>query len=108
MVGLLLGADSNFEIKEDEAELAYWIGVPYWGKGLVPEASKAVIEHAFKNLGITALWCGFYENNIQSFRAQEKCGFKIICTEEQQYNQFMDEYRREHISFLSKETWLRL
>lgn len=105
MVGLLIGEDSNFAIAKDEAELAYWIGVPYWGKGLVPEASKAVIEHAFNHLGMRALWCGFYENNAQSFRAQEKCGFKIIRTEENQYNQFMDEYRKEHISFLSKETW---
>ncbi|HIW06368.1 MAG TPA: GNAT family N-acetyltransferase [Candidatus Ignatzschineria merdigallinarum] len=106
MVGLLIGQDSNFKIADNEAELAYWIGVPYWGKGLIPEASKVVIEHAFTSLNMAALWCGFYENNTQSFRAQEKCGFKIVRTEAQQYNQFMNEYRKEHISYLSKEEWL--
>ncbi len=106
MVGLLIGKDSHFEIADNEAELAYWIGVPHWGKGLIPEASKAVIEHAFTSLNMEALWCGFYENNAQSFRAQEKCGFKIVRTEAQQYNPFMNEYRKEHISYLSKEEWL--
>lgn len=33
MVGLLIGKDSNFKIAEDEAEVAYWIGVPFWRKG---------------------------------------------------------------------------
>lgn len=105
MVGLLIGQDSNFKIADNEAELAYWIGVPYWGKGLIPEASKALIEHAFTTLEMPALWCGFYENNEQSFRAQEKCGFEIVRTEDAQYNQFTDEYRREHISYLSQEKW---
>lgn len=108
MVGLLMGADSNFDIAENEAELAYWIGVPYWGQGLIPEASKAVIQHAFTTLDMPALWCGFYEHNTQSFRAQEKCGFEIVRIEEAQYNQFMDEYRKEHISYLSKEKWQTL
>lgn len=30
-VGLLIGQDSNFDIGEREGEVAYWIGVPYWG-----------------------------------------------------------------------------
>lgn len=64
----------------NRAELAYWSGVPYWGKGLIPEASKVVIEHAFTSLNMAGHWCGFYENNTQSFRAQEKCGFKIVRT----------------------------
>ncbi len=34
-VGILIGADSNFEMGEREGEIAYWIGVPYWGRGLV-------------------------------------------------------------------------
>lgn len=108
MVGLLIGEDSNFKVAGDEAELAYWIGVPYWGQGLIPEAAKAVIEYAFTDLKMTALWCGFYESNFQSFRAQEKCGFEIVRTEAQQYNQFMDEYRQEHVSHLSKARWRQL
>lgn len=35
-VGILIGKDSNFDIGDDEGEIAYWIGVPYWGQGLTP------------------------------------------------------------------------
>ena len=45
-VGLLTGSNSNFEISEQEGEISYWIGVPYWGKGLVPEAVREVMRHA--------------------------------------------------------------
>ena len=106
MVALLVGAESNFPIATNEAELAYWIGEPYWGRGLIPEASKKLIEHAFTTLDLQALWCGFYDSNKQSFKAQEKCGFSIVRTEEQQSNRFLNEYRKTHVSYLSKETWL--
>lgn len=58
-----------------EAELGYWLGVPYWGRGLMPEAVAAVITYCFETLGYTALWCGYYEGNEKSHRVQEKCGF---------------------------------
>lgn len=51
-VGILIGSNSNFEISEQEGEIAYWIGVPYWGKGLIPEAVREVMRHAFENLNL--------------------------------------------------------
>lgn len=36
----MIGDKSNLDISNDEAEIGYWIGVPYWGKGMVPEAVK--------------------------------------------------------------------
>lgn len=108
MVGLLIGKDSNFDITEDEAEVAYWIGVPFWGQGLIPEAVKELMRHAFENLGISALWCGYSANNEKSFRAQEKCGFRHHHTEENKFNKFLNDYRTEHISRITKEEWLAL
>lgn len=108
MVGLLIGKDSNFEILENEAEVAYWIGVPFWGQGLIPEAVKELMRHAFENIGISALWCGYFENNEKSFKAQEKCGFLHHHTEENKFNQFLGDYRTEHISRITKEDWLAL
>ncbi|WP_315139584.1 GNAT family N-acetyltransferase [Achromobacter marplatensis] len=106
MVGLLIGKDSNFDIAEDEAEVAYWIGVPFWGQGLIPEAVKELMRHAFENLGIRALWCGYFADNEKSFKAQEKCGFRPHHTEENKFNQFLNDYRTEHISRITKEEWL--
>jgi len=39
-IGLLFDEASNICIKENEAEIGYWIGVPFWGQGLVPEAVR--------------------------------------------------------------------
>lgn len=108
MVGLLIGADSNFEITDNEAEVAYWIGVPFWGQGLIPEAVKAVMQHAYENLNMQALWCGYFADNEKSHKAQAKCGFKHHHTEHDKYNQFLDDYRTEHISYLSREDWVNL
>lgn len=105
-VGILIGSNSNFEISEQEGEIAYWIGVPYWGKGLIPEAVREVMRHAFENLNLKALWCGYFADNIQSHAAQSKCGFRFHHTEENKYNQFLQEYRTEHISRITYQEWL--
>lgn len=106
MVGLLIGQDSNFEIAEDEAEIAYWIGVPFWGQGLIPEAVKMLMQHAYEDLKMKKLWCGFFADNIKSYKAQAKCGFKHHHIEENKFNQFLGDYRTEHITVLSYEDWL--
>lgn len=108
MVGLLIGKDSNFDIADNEAEVAYWIGVPFWGQGLIPEAVKVVMKHAYETLAMHALWCGYFADNEKSFKAQAKCGFKHHHTEENKYNPFLNDHRTEHISYLSKADWLAL
>ncbi|MBK4995680.1 GNAT family N-acetyltransferase [Pseudomonas sp. S37] len=105
-VGLLIGGNSNFDISEHEGEIAYWIGVPYWGQGLVPEAVREVMRHAFETLGLQALWCGYYPHNNQSQAAQAKCGFRHHHTEANTYNRFLDDYRTEHISRITYQEWL--
>ncbi|WP_369326006.1 GNAT family N-acetyltransferase [Alcaligenes nematophilus] len=107
-IGILIGKNSNFEIGEEEGEIAYWIGVPYWGQGLIPEAMREVMRHAFETLKLKALWCGYFANNAQSLIAQTKCGFRHHHTEENKYNQFLQDYRTEHISRITAEEWLSL
>ncbi|KVX04794.1 GNAT family N-acetyltransferase [Alcaligenes nematophilus] len=107
-IGILIGKNSNFEIGEEEGEIAYWIGVPYWGQGLIPEAMREVMRHAFETLKLKALWCGYFANNAQSQIAQSKCGFRHHHTEENKYNPFLQDYRTEHISRITAQEWLAL
>ena len=60
---------------DDEYELGYWIGKPFWGQGLIPEASREMLRHAFEDLGMNRIWCGYYDGNTKSRRVQEKLGF---------------------------------
>ena len=57
-------------------EIGYWLGVPYWGHGYATEAARAVIDHAFENLGLERLEAGARVSNPASRRVLEKCGFQ--------------------------------
>ena len=57
-------------------EIGFVLSKDYWGKGLMPEAVKAVIDYLFNTVGLDVLVCGHFEFNEQSKRVQEKCGFK--------------------------------
>jgi RimJ/RimL family protein N-acetyltransferase len=60
----------------EKPELGYWFGVPFWGKGYATEAVRAVIDHAFADLGHDALLSGARISNPASRRVLEKCGFQ--------------------------------
>lgn len=105
-IGLMFGKDSNIDISEMEAEVGYWIGVPYWGQGLIPEAVRELMRYAFEELHMEKLWCGYFEGNKKSCRVQEKCGFIYHHTKENVYLKLMDDIRTEHIiTCITKNQW---
>lgn len=57
-------------------EIGYVLSKDYWGKGLMPEAVRAVIEYLFDEEKLDFLICCHFTDNEQSWRVQEKCGFK--------------------------------
>ncbi len=57
-------------------EIGFVLSKDYWGKGLMPEAAKAVMDYLFYELDYDFLLCGYYNFNAQSKKVQEKCGFK--------------------------------
>ena len=107
-VGLMIGNASNLQISASEGEIGYWIGVPFWGQGLIPEACKELIRHAFEDLKLETLWCGYSEGNKKSKRAQEKCNFTYHHTNENIYWELMDDIRTEHVTRLTKDEWRKL
>ena len=58
------------------AELGYWLGVSYWGRGYGTEAVRGLIDHAFTALSYTCLEAGARVTNPASRRILEKCGFQ--------------------------------
>lgn len=89
----------------DEAELGYWIGVPFWGRGFATEAASELIRHAFDDLKLKRVWCGYYDGNDKSKRVQEKLGFKYQWTSENVPVPQMGETRKGHVNLLTKEDW---
>ncbi len=105
-IGIIAPQTSHTDIKPDEREIGYWIGVPYWGQGLIPEAVRKVQRRCFEELGCSALWCGYYEGNLKSKRVQEKCGFHYHHTETDKPCPLMGDIRTEHFTRLTKAEWL--
>lgn len=104
-VGLIPPAQSHTTAGKDEIEIGYWIGVPFWGRGLIPEAVMRLEEHAFMDLGCSAMWCGYYDGNEKSSKCQEKCGFVFHHTEENKPCELMEDIRTEHFTRLTREKW---
>ena len=96
---------SDLAERDDEAELGYWLGVPWWGRGIVPEAAREMLRHAFEDLSLARVWCGYYDGNTKSKRVQEKLGFRYQWTTENAPVPQMGETRKGHVSCLSKEEW---
>ena len=104
-IGLFTSTQSHTKTSENELEIGYWIGVPFWGKGLIPEAVRRLQQHAFEDLGCVAMWCGYYDGNEKSKSCMEKCGFRYHHTEENKPCTLMGDVRTEHFSRITKEAW---
>ena len=57
-IGLMVGEASNLRVPDNEGEIGYWIGVPYWGQGLVPEAVREIMRYGFEDKQLDKIWCG--------------------------------------------------
>ena len=93
------------KISDTECEIGYWIGEPYWGQGLIPEAIREILRHAFEDLHLSSVWCGYYNGNEKSRRAQEKYGFIYHYTELNKPLPLMNDTRTEHVTKITLEDW---
>ena len=107
-IGLHLNGSTDMTDRDDECELGYWIGKPYWGQGLIPEASRALLRYAFEELGMRAVWCGYYEGNEKSRKVQTKLGFVYQHKTEGLEVSLMNEIRTGHFNLMTKERWQKV
>lgn len=74
-----MGYGSSCECKlparPDEPTVGYWVGKPYWNKGICTEALALLIEHIRSTTDIKSLISGHFIDNPASGRVMEKCGF---------------------------------
>ncbi|MGV3022843.1 GNAT family N-acetyltransferase [Streptococcus suis] len=105
-ISLMIGGASKLTTSDKEAELGYWLGRDYWGQGLVPEAIRKLLCHAFETLKLETVWCGYFEGNEQSRRAQEKCGFTYHHKLENVECSLIGEVQTEHVTRLTRASWL--
>jgi len=58
------------------AEIGYWIGEPYWGRGYATDAVRQCLKFAFEELNLLRVYANIYEYNTGSMKVLEKVGFE--------------------------------
>ncbi len=71
-VGMKLGTD----VERASAEIGYWIGREYWGRGVVSEALTLATAHAFATLPLNRIFALPFARNTASCRVLEKAGYQ--------------------------------
>lgn len=104
-IELRLNGHTDMTDRDDECELGYWLGKPFWGRGYMPEAAKEILRHGFEDLGMNVIWCGYYDGNQKSKRVQEKLGFTYHHTCQKVPVPQMHEVWVGHTNQMTKEQW---
>ena len=73
---LIGGMELRLDQKNENAELGYWIGKPYWNCGYATEAAKAVVAYSFEVLKLNRIYAKHYKRNPASGRVLEKVGMQ--------------------------------
>lgn len=74
-----VGVGTRPDRKDEEWELGYWLGEPYWNRGYASEAASAVRDYAFEVVGLPQIIAGHYADNHASGRVLTKLGFRYTC-----------------------------
>lgn len=72
----VIGLHAAQDVYEGTAELGYWIGEPYWGRGLASTAVNEMIRIGFQVLKLRRIFASVYDYNTASMRVLEKNGFE--------------------------------
>ena len=84
--------------------VSFLLGPAFWGRGLIPEASGALIRWGFTELGLETIWCNHYDGNTRSRRVIEKRGFRYQLSRETDVP-LMGERRLTHFFALTRPQW---
>lgn len=71
-----IGLHRQDDVYRKTAELGYFIGEPYWHKGITPRAVNLICDYGFRELDVIKIFSGIFSFNTPSLRVLEKCGFE--------------------------------
>ena len=89
-----IGIHPQSDIQRKNAELGYWLGEPFWGKGIMTRAIPMVVEFGFRNYDIERIFARPFGNNPASQKVLEKAGFTLEARIEKGFfknGEFLDE-----------------
>ncbi|HEY7057654.1 MAG TPA: GNAT family protein, partial [Vicinamibacterales bacterium] len=70
-----IGFSPGTDVERFSAEIGYWLGEPFWGRGIAAEALRLVSEYAFAECNVLRLFALPFADNQRSMRVLEKAGY---------------------------------
>ena len=70
-IGIILQTDNY----RKNAEIGYWLGEPYWGRGIMTPVLNSMVKYVFQNFDLERIFAGIIQHNGASMRVLEKAGF---------------------------------
>jgi RimJ/RimL family protein N-acetyltransferase len=70
-IGIELGED----VHHRSGEIGFWLGEPFWGRGIVTSAVRAFTPWALEQFDLLRIWAGVFESNPASARVLQKAGY---------------------------------
>ncbi len=70
-----IGLDLKRDVYRRSAEIGYWLGEPFWGRGITTAAVRAITEYAFVQFDVCRVYASIFEWNPASMRVLEKAGY---------------------------------
>jgi ribosomal-protein-alanine N-acetyltransferase len=72
--GLVGAIGMHIKLVNESAEIGYWIGREWWGRGYCTEAARAMLDYAFRDLGLNRVHASHLSRNPASGRVMQKLG----------------------------------
>ena len=89
--------------RDANAELGYWFGVPYWGRGYATEAAREVVRYGFEQLWLHRIYAGHFGNNPASGRVLRKIGMSYEGTRREHHRKWGEYEDRVEYGLLVSE-----
>lgn len=72
----VIGLVPQQDVYRKNAEIGYWIGEPYWRRGIASVAVKLITSYGFWQLNLKRIQAGIFEYNKASMKVLEKNGYQ--------------------------------
>lgn len=72
-----IGVIFKNDVHRHTAEIGYWLGEQYWGRGIITRAVQAMTDYVFSHYSTIRIYAGIFEYNTASARVLEKAGYHL-------------------------------
>lgn len=72
-----IGVILNSDVYKKSAEVGYWLGQPFWGRGIATEAVKQITHYTFSTFDVVRIYAQVFETNKASMKVLEKNGYQL-------------------------------